>query len=119
MTELREMTASDRRFVVPTWALGAPWRGLTKQERFVRVDKLLSVQGARVVCLVTGETVQAWAACNGRELLYAYVPPELREHGLARRLITHLFGGYPDETTHQRVRRAAEASVARAKRKAA
>jgi len=106
------MTAGDRRFVVPTWALGAKWRGLTKDERFRRVDLLLADEGTRVVVLAAGATVHAWAAGIGTRLHYAYVPPELRrkqciERGdppaeLGRQVITKLLGGYPDviQITH-------------------
>jgi hypothetical protein len=94
-TELREMTALDRRFVVPTWALGARWKGLTKQERFARVDRMLEA-GARVVVLANDVTVHAWAAGQNGVLFYAYVPPELRGEGLARQVITKLLWGYPE-----------------------
>lgn len=96
------MSASDRRFVAPTWALGAKWKGLTKDERFRRVDRILDDEGTRVVVLAVGRTVHAWAAGIGTRLLYVYVPPELRGEGLARRVITELIGGYPDviQITH-------------------
>lgn len=94
MTALREMTASDRRFVVPTWANGARWRRLTRPERFARVDSIIG--RCRVVVLANGATVHAWAAGAGGKLWYAYVPPELRGEGLARRVVTELLGGYPD-----------------------
>jgi len=89
------MTASDRRFVVPTWAQGARWSGLSKHERFARVDGHLA-KGCRVVVLANGPTVHAWAAGAAGRLYYAYVPPELRGEGLGRRVITALLGGYPD-----------------------
>lgn len=89
------MTASDRRFVVPTWAQGARWRGLSKDERFARVDRTLAA-GCRVVVLANGPTVHAWAAGADGKLFYAYVPPELRGEGLGRRVITSLLGAYPD-----------------------
>lgn len=115
------MTASDRRYVVPTWARSSPWSQLTLPERFARVDRILARGGIRVVCKAEGTTVHAWAARDARGLLYVYVPPELQTNGLARELITHL-GGYPDEQTKRRVHRAAEQAAARrerAKRKAA
>ena len=104
------MTALDRRFVVPTWAQGAKWRGLSKHERFARVDRALDADArayaglpvCRVVVLASGPTVHAWAAGAGGILFFAYVPPELRGEGLGRRVITALLGGYPDviQTIH-------------------
>lgn len=101
MTDLRGMTASDRRFVAPTWALGAKWKGLTKDERFARVDRTLA-HGCRVVVLGNGPTVHAWAAGAGGSLFYVYVPPELRREGLARQVIVALLGSYSDsiQITH-------------------
>lgn len=99
----RIMTIRDRRYVVPTWAEGSRYQGLRKSERFALVDRVLSEIGARVVCLVTNDiTVHAWAAGGPDVLHYVYVPPELRGEGLARRVITELFDGYPDhiDVTH-------------------
>jgi GNAT superfamily N-acetyltransferase len=100
--ELREMTPRDRRYVVPTWALSSKYDGLNKAKRFRLVDQMLA-DGARVVVLATNDiTVHAWAAATGDVLHYVYVPPALRGHGLARRLITALLGRYADaiQTTH-------------------
>lgn len=99
---LRAMTASDRRFVVPTWAYGAKWKGLSLNEKFARVDGILAEEGTRVVCLAGGSTVHAWASGIGTRLHYAYVPPDLRGEGLARKVITELLGGYPEviDITH-------------------
>lgn len=90
----REMTASDRRFVVPTWALSSTYDGLTKPERFKLVDRILD-SGARCIVLAQDVTVHAWACGTGDTLHYAYVPPELRGHGLAARVMALALGGYP------------------------
>lgn len=108
---LRAMTETDRRFVVPTWAYGAKWKGLSLCEKFARVDSILADEGTRVVCLAGGSTVHAWAAGIGSRLHYAYVPAwtevdgmrePLRRLGLARKVITELLGGYPEviDITH-------------------
>jgi GNAT superfamily N-acetyltransferase len=92
----REMTARDRRFVVPTWAHNSSYDGKTLPERFDLVDRTID-GGCRVVCLATSDIcVHAWAAGDGDALHYVYVPPELRKKGLARRAITALFGSYPE-----------------------
>lgn len=100
--QLRAMTETDRRFVVPTWAYGAKWKGLSLGEKFARVDSILADEGTRVVCLAGGSTVHAWAAGIGTRLHYAYVPPDLRGEGLARKVIASLLGGYPEviDITH-------------------
>ena len=114
---VREMTARDRRYVVPTWARSSRYDGLRLPERFALVDRILD-GGARCVVLATDDrTVHAWACADTYEgvrkwspdgefpllLHYAYVPPELRGNGLARRLITELLGEYPDRihVTHE------------------
>lgn len=117
------MTASDRRFVVPTWALSARFpRGLSNAERRTRVDRILSRNGVRVVCIVTGNTVHAWVAgesLRGRRwLLHAYASPDVRSNGLTHQAIVELFGGYPDAAQHARIKDAA-AKGARPKRIAA
>lgn len=92
----REMTARDRRFVVPTWAEGARYAGYRKSDRYDLVDRILD-GGARCVTLATSDIcVHAWACGDGDLLHYVYVPPDLRGKGLARRVITELFGEYPD-----------------------
>lgn len=110
------MTASDRRYVVPTWARSASWDRLTLAERFARVDRILARPGVRVAVKAEGTTVHAWAARDTRGLLYVYVPPELQQHGLARELVTFLCGGYPDSQTQRRIQRAAILAAARRER---
>jgi GNAT superfamily N-acetyltransferase len=89
------MTARDRRFVVPTWALGSSYDGLSKAARFDLVDEILAA-GARCVTLATDErTVHAWACADDDLLHYVYVPPDLRGFGLAKRVITAVLGDYP------------------------
>ena len=95
----RPMTASDRRFVVPTWARSSTYDGLTLPERFALVDRILDELRADVVVLATDRTVHVWAAGHAGALDYVYVPPDLRGHGLARRVITALFGHYPERIT--------------------
>lgn len=100
---IREMTARDRRYVVPTWAHGSRYDGMHRRDRFALVDRLLDA-GARCIVLATDErTVHAWACGDDDLLHYAYVPPELRGEGLARQAITALFGEYPERiyVTHE------------------
>lgn len=98
----RDMTASDRRYVVPTWAQSARYDGMRKRQRFELVDAILDA-GARVVVLGADRTVHAWACGDAEALHYVYVPPELRGFGIAREVITHLFGSYPERIaiTHE------------------
>jgi hypothetical protein len=87
----REMTALDRRFVVPTWARSAQY-GLSMPEQFRIVDRTLDA-GARVLVMATDErTVHAWLAYDDDVMHYVYVPPELRGNGLARALTAKAFG---------------------------
>lgn len=107
----REMTASDRRYVVPTWARN----GMTGPDRMAKVDAILDA-GARVVVLASGPTVHTFAAARGDELLFVYVPFALRGLRLARRTVTELLGDYPADVA-ARIRACAVALAA--KRKAA
>lgn len=91
----REMTERDRRYVVPTWAQSSHYDGHDKRGRFALVDRIID-EGARVVCLAAGTTVHAWAAGEAGALHYVYVPPELRNKGIARRAVSALFGSYPE-----------------------
>ncbi len=101
----REMTRIDRPYVVNTWGNNASYPGLKRREVFALADKLLDAYPiVRTVCLVTGDTVHAWACGEGeRTLHYVYVPDKLRHRGLARRAITLLFGDYPRriDVTHE------------------
>lgn len=99
----RAMTASDRRFVVPTWARSSTYDGLRLPEKFALVDRILDELRADVVVLATDRTVHVWAAGHAGALDYVYVPPDLRGHGFARRAITALFGRYPERinVTHE------------------
>lgn len=87
----RDMTITDRRFVVATWARSARY-GLRVPERFRLVDRILD-DGARVLVMATDErTVHAWLACDVDIMHYVYVAPELRRNGLASALINEAFG---------------------------
>jgi GNAT superfamily N-acetyltransferase len=92
---VREMTASDRRFVAPTWALSSRYEGMSKAARFRLVDRVLD-GGARCIVLAEGATVHAWACGAEDALHYAYVPPELRGHGIAAKLIALVLGSYAE-----------------------
>lgn len=102
MIVARAMTDADRPFVACTWARGSRY-GLRTREAFRFVNRLLDSETTRVVVLATDSTVHAWAAGCEDALHYAYVPPELRRCGLARRAITELLGSYPDriDVTHR------------------
>jgi len=91
----RAMTPTDRRYVVPTWAQSASYEGLAKPKRFELVDRILDA-GATCIVLANDRTVHAWACGSDGVLHYAYVPPELRGKGLARRLISLVLGSYPE-----------------------
>lgn len=101
----REMTKADRPYVVNTWGNNASYPGLRRRDVFALADRLLDAYPVvRTVCLVTGDTVHAWACGEGeRTLHYVYVPDKLRGRGLARRVVTLLFNNYPMriEVTHQ------------------
>ena len=106
MTLLVDMAPEHRAFVVCTWARSASY-GLRLTPTFKLVDRVLDDPRARVVCIAHGRTVHAWACGDGEVLHYAYTAPELdangvsllRGRGLARRLITELFGAYPEHIT--------------------
>jgi GNAT superfamily N-acetyltransferase len=91
----RLMTASDRRFVVPTWALSSTYDGLSKPQRFRLVDRILD-GGARCIVLAEGATVHAWGCGAEDALHYVYIPPELRGHGLASQIIALVLGSYAE-----------------------
>ncbi len=98
----REMTASDRRFVVPTWVRGSHY-AVPMSRRWRLVDRMLDEERVRVVVLATNDlAVHGWAAGSEGVLHFAYVPPELRGAGLAARAIATLLGEYPGEirTSH-------------------
>lgn len=95
------MRLEDRRFIVPTWVRSlAALRGFPPRDRDWRTaDRILDAGDTRVVVLASdhaASTIHAWAAATGDMLQYAYVPPELRREGLARRCITALMGGYAE-----------------------
>ena len=91
----RTMSDSDRRYVVPTWALSSRYDGLSKPERFRLVDRILA-SAAPVIVLAEGATVHAWACGQADALHYVYVPPELRGHGLAARAIALVLRQYAE-----------------------
>lgn len=97
------MLPAHRAYVVSTWAHGQRYP-LRTRPAFRLVNRILDSGAVDVVVLATEHTVHAWACGEGENVLhYAYVPPELREQGFARRLITALFGGYPERihVTHK------------------
>jgi GNAT superfamily N-acetyltransferase len=105
----RRGTTADRRLVVPTWVQSfrdiAPWpQKLVGRHHSRLVDALLDRPGVRVTVAFASapEAIQAWACGEGASLHYVYVPPELRGHGIARRLIRETLGGYADhiDVTH-------------------
>lgn len=95
------MQSGDRRYVVSTWvrsfADNAPWsKRLALASHWGVVDRVLD-EGSRVVILGNDSgAVHAWACGSGAMLHYAYVPPELRGNGMARRAISALLGDYPE-----------------------
>ena len=105
------MRPEDRRFVVPTWvrSLAMSRRGQCRTDTLRKywsiVDRVLDDPDTRVMVAASdmaARTIHAWAAATGDVLHYAYVPPELRREGLARRVITAALGLYPDivSTSH-------------------
>jgi ribosomal protein S18 acetylase RimI-like enzyme len=104
---LRAGVPNDRRLIVPTWAQSfvSPWsRKLTARHHSRLVDALLDRPRVRVVVAYASvpEAIQAWACGEQSTLHYVYVPPELRGHGIARRLIRECLGEYPEhgDATH-------------------
>jgi hypothetical protein len=96
----REMTPTDRRFVVPTWARSARY-GISVPEQFRLVDRVID-GGASVLVMATDErTVHAWIAYDDDVMHYAYVAPELRGMKLASSLIALAFDNKgPASITH-------------------
>ncbi len=97
------MRPEDRRWVVSTWVRSfadyAPWGpALTRARHWCVVDAILDAAPTRVVVLASDEaarTLHAWAAASDDALHFAYTPPDLRGHGLARRCIEAALGCYP------------------------
>ena len=87
------MQPEHRGYVCSTWARGQQL-GLRIGKAFRLVNRI--VDSSTVVVFASGPTVHAWACGDGDALHYVYVPPELRHRGLARQLITALFGEYPE-----------------------
>lgn len=87
------MLDAHRGSVCSTWARGQRL-GIRTGPAFRLVNRILDT--ARVVVLASGPTVHAWACGDEGMLHYAYVPPELRERGMARELVTALLGDYPE-----------------------
>ena len=101
----RAMRPEDRRFIVPTWvrSLAASRRGEHRTDTLRRywaiVDRVLDDPSTRGVVCASDEaarTIHAWAIVTGDVLQYAYVPEDLRRHGLAKRCITAALRGYPE-----------------------
>lgn len=99
----------DRRYIATTWVRSfariSPWnhRDVTGHHGRL-VDALLDRRGVRTVVLYLADprAIQAWACGEAGTLHYVYVPPELRGHGLARRVMREALGGYPQhiDTSH-------------------
>lgn len=92
------MQTEHRGYVCSTWARGQ--RGMRTGPAFRLVNRI--IDASRVLVIAAGPTVHAWVCGDSAVLHYAYVPPELRERGMARELVTALFDGYPARirTTH-------------------
>lgn len=100
----RLMRPEDRRFVVPTWvySLASLRKRPPRAHDWRSVDRILDAPDTCIVVLASDEAARAlhaWAAATGDTLHYAYVPPELRGAGLARRCITAALGAYPEHIT--------------------
>lgn len=95
------MRPEHRAYVASTWARGSKY-GLRTREAFRFVNRVLD-SAPTVLVFATGPTVHAWACADGDTLHYAYVCPDMRGFGLARRLITALLGEYPEHVnvTHR------------------
>lgn len=91
----REMTARDRRFVVPTWVRGSSYR-VPLVRRWSLVDRMIDEEQVRVIVLATNDVTQhAWAAVSDGVLHFAYVAHELRGKGIGARAIAAALGEYP------------------------
>lgn len=104
---LRLMRPHERRYVVSTWvqsfAAVSPWSArLTRSEHWPVVDRILDRDAPVMVLSTEGGAVHGWACGEGGTLHYAYIPPELRERGLGRRVIEAALGEYGDriDVTH-------------------
>lgn len=95
------MRPEDRRFIVPTWvrSLASFQRVAPHGRQWRAADRILDASDTCIMVLASdhaASTIHAWAAATGDLLHYAYVPPELRREGLARRCITAVLGSYPE-----------------------
>jgi GNAT superfamily N-acetyltransferase len=82
---MMRLSGREKRLLPKTWPI---WREL---------DAILRTRPIIIVLPGSGDTVHAWAcAAPGVVLHYAYVPKDLRGHGIGRMLITAAFGSYPD-----------------------
>lgn len=91
----REMLPSDRGYVFKSWLRESRYRPRGHRASIITGH----LDTARTVVLASGPTVHAFACGSGETLHFAYVPFDLRGHGLGRRVITALFGSYPDHIT--------------------
>ena len=106
MNAIRPATDADMRFVESTWAWSHRSRSYQRERRLddasgrwpIR-DEIAAILRKRPVIMVLpgeGDSVHAWAcATPGIALHYAYVPKDLRGHGLGRLVIEAAYGSYP------------------------
>lgn len=67
-------------------------------EQKLIIDRLLKTADTYVLCSPEDETALHGYVCGemGRYIHYVYIPFKLRKNGLARELIRHLLGSYPE-----------------------
>lgn len=103
MITTRPLTQADRRFVVPTWVKSVSHgpqqcRRLLRATYGLAVDRILDDPATVGVVLCSEAATSAlhgYAVAAHGVLHYAYMPPELRGQGLARKAIRAVLGDYP------------------------
>ena len=101
--KLRDARPDEMRYVLATWVNSHlsryPGRHRWQARKVHRafLANLLEGQPCKIIVAATEpDCLHGWAcAVPGQTLHYCYVPRELREEGLGRRLIQAAFGGYP------------------------
>lgn len=98
---IRDATADDVGLIFATWMESARQLRNARLSIFDKfypdvVRSLLETETAAVMTLEGKDAIHAWACGRAPNLLhFAYVPKNLRGHGLGRAVIDATLGGYP------------------------
>lgn len=95
---LRPATATDRAFIFATW-MRSYWQTKSSSVAYeqyhrrqpARIERLWP--SSTIACReAKPDTIHAWVCGSPGALHYVYVPPDLREKGLARKLVRAVCG---------------------------